>query len=54
MLMVDDDPGFRGFVVSLLESGGVEAVEASNANEAIAAARSRRPDGAILDVTLPG
>jgi len=29
-------------------------MEASDANEAMAAAALRRPDGAILDVTLPG
>jgi DNA-binding NarL/FixJ family response regulator len=54
MLVVDDDPGFRGFVTSLLESGAVEVVQASNAGEAMSAAIHHRPDGAILDVTLPG
>jgi DNA-binding NarL/FixJ family response regulator len=54
MLVVDDDPGFRGFVSSLLESGGLEAVQASSANEAMSVSTHQRPDGAIIDVGLPG
>jgi len=53
VLVVDDDPGFRGFVASLLESGGLEAVQAGDAIEAMAAATGRPPDGAILEVELP-
>jgi DNA-binding NarL/FixJ family response regulator len=54
MLVVDDDPGFREFVSSLLESGGLEAVQASSANEAMSVSTHQRPDGAIIDVGLPG
>jgi DNA-binding NarL/FixJ family response regulator len=54
ILVVDDDPAFRGFVVALLESASFDPIEAANARDALAAARERRPDGAILDVGLPG
>ncbi len=54
ILVVDDDPDFREFIASLLESAGLEAVQASDAEEAMAAATRRRPDGAILEVALPG
>jgi DNA-binding NarL/FixJ family response regulator len=54
VLVVDDDASFCAFLSSLLASASMDAVEASDAATAIAAARERRPDAAILDVALPG
>jgi DNA-binding NarL/FixJ family response regulator len=54
VLVVDDDAKFRACMSSLLASGSIDAIEAGDANEAIIAARSHRPDAAILDVALPG
>jgi DNA-binding NarL/FixJ family response regulator len=54
VLVVDDDAKFRACMSSLLASGSMDAIEAGDANEAIIAARSHRPDAAILDVALPG
>jgi DNA-binding NarL/FixJ family response regulator len=54
VLVVDDDPGFREMLSELLDSASMEAVEAGDATEAVAATRKQRPDAAILDVALPG
>jgi len=54
ILVVDDDPRFCGFLVSLLENASLDALQASDAAAAMAAAHERRPDAAILDVALPG
>jgi DNA-binding NarL/FixJ family response regulator len=54
VLVVDDDAKFRACICALLESVSIDAIEAGDANMAIVAARSHRPDAAILDVALPG
>jgi DNA-binding NarL/FixJ family response regulator len=54
VLVVDDDPGFREMLSEILDSASMEAVEAGDATEAVAATRKQRPDAAILDVALPG
>ena len=54
VLVVDDDANFRAWMASLLASASMDTIEAGDANEAIIAARSHRPDAAILDVALPG
>jgi RNA polymerase sigma factor (sigma-70 family) len=54
VLVVDDDAGFCAFVESLLESAGIDTLRAASAEEAVTMVRSRRPDAAILDVSLPG
>lgn len=54
ILTVDDDPGFRGFLSALLERSGFLAVQAGDAQGALAAASEHRPDAAILDVGIPG
>jgi two-component system nitrate/nitrite response regulator NarL len=54
VLVVDDDPDFRRFVVETLTSAGFSTVEANDADGAIDAIASEAPDAAILDVTLPG
>jgi DNA-binding NarL/FixJ family response regulator len=54
VLVVDDDRRFCVFVSSLLGDASIDVVHASDANDAMAAAQSRRPDATILDVELPG
>jgi DNA-binding NarL/FixJ family response regulator len=54
ILVVDDDPCFAAFVVDLLENAGFDALQAGDANSALEATKERRPDGAVLDVGLPG
>jgi len=55
VLVVDDDPGFRGLARELLALRGYEVVaEAGTVVEALAAAASVRPTAVLLDVHLPG
>src|SRR4051794_1016638 len=54
VLVVDDDPAFRGLAVRMLEAAGLEVVgEAGSATEAVAAAKALKPDAALVDVDLP-
>ena len=52
ILIVDDDPGFRGLVSALCARAGYDSVEAPTGEKALAAALSRRPDVVIVDVDL--
>jgi len=53
VLVVDDDPAFRGLARRLLTAEGLAVVgEADGVATAIAAARDLRPDGALVDVRL--
>ena len=54
VLIVDDDPVFRGLARRMLAASGLEVVaEASTVAEAMAVAERLRPDGALVDVGLP-
>jgi CheY-like chemotaxis protein len=54
VLIVDDDPGFRRIAREVLEAGEIDVVgEAGTGADAVAVARSLRPDGVLLDVQLP-
>jgi CheY-like chemotaxis protein len=54
VLVVDDDAGFRGVArVALAGAGLVVAGEADSVASAVAAARSLRPDGVLVDIGLP-
>ena len=54
VLLVDDDPEFRGLVRRLLLAAGLDVVgEAGSVAAALDAARELRPDGALVDVGLP-
>ena len=53
VLVVDDEPGFRQFVSTLLERIPVPTVEASSGAEALEAADEARPSLVVLDVRLP-
>lgn len=54
VLVVDDDPAFRGLACRLLIAGGLAVVgEAGGVATAIAAATALRPCAALVDVGLP-
>ena len=54
VLIVDDDPAFRGLAERLLTATSLEVVgQADSAAGAVSAARALEPDAALVDVNLP-
>ena len=54
MLVIDDDPTFRALAVRLLEGMGLSVVgEAATVEAAAVAARTLRPQAALVDIALP-
>jgi|SRR4051794_25867393 DNA-binding NarL/FixJ family response regulator len=54
VLIVDDDPVFRGLARRMLVAAGLDVVaEASTVAAALAVAGRIRPDAALVDVGLP-
>jgi DNA-binding NarL/FixJ family response regulator len=54
VLVVDDDPVFRGLARRMLAAGGLIVVaEADTVATAIAVARELKPDAVLVDVGLP-
>ena len=53
LLVVDDDPGLRGVVVTALERAGHEVRWAADGAAGLVAARKDRPDLIVLDIGLP-
>jgi CheY-like chemotaxis protein len=54
VLIVDDDPGFRGLASRMLTEAGLTVVaEAADARSAVVAASLARPDGILVDLRLP-
>lgn len=53
ILIVDDSEPDRDLLKMLLEFNGYSVAVAGNGVEALAAARSRRPDAIISDVAMP-
>jgi DNA-binding NarL/FixJ family response regulator len=53
VLVVDDDPGSRALIVSLLERIGCEPHEAAAGDEALEVAEAVRPALVLLDIDLP-
>jgi excisionase family DNA binding protein len=53
VLIVDDDPGLRGFVRASLELEGYTVREAASADEGLAALEEEPPDLILLDVMMP-
>ena len=54
IVIVDDDPRFRGIARRLLESEGFEVIgEAADGREALSVSRELGPDVVLLDVQLP-
>lgn len=54
VLIVDDEPSFRELMTRWVESLGLQAVTAGDADEAVAALNGRSCDLAIIDVVMPG
>jgi DNA-binding response OmpR family regulator len=54
ILVVDDDQPILLLMRSLLKEFGFEAVTAENGNQALAAARERRPALVLVDKNMPG
>jgi excisionase family DNA binding protein len=53
ILIVDDDPGLRGFVRAALEYDGYAVREAASAEEGLQALDEEPPDLILLDVMMP-
>lgn len=54
MMVVDDDPIFRGRLVQALAARGFESCAARDADEALALAAQVRPHRAVVDLRMPG
>jgi len=53
VLVADDDPVMRLLMLEMLAQVGLEAIEAGDGIEALAQARSSRPDLILMDVDMP-
>ena len=54
VLVIDDDPDVRGFIVTSLEELGYRVREASDGRAGLAAIERETPDLVILDFIMPG
>ncbi len=54
ILVVDDDRMMRDFVAQALEAAGHRVTRAASGTDALKAARSDRPDLAVVDLLMPG
>ena len=54
VLVVDDDEDIRTFLLALFADHGASLCEAEDGEEAIAMARSKKPDLITLDLSMPG
>ena len=54
VLVIDDDPDVRGFIVASLEEQGYRVREASDGRKGLKAVGQERPDLVILDFIMPG
>jgi DNA-binding NarL/FixJ family response regulator len=52
--VVDDDQGFRSYVVGLLENAGYRTEQLDDGSSVLAAATADQPAVVVLDVQLPG
>ncbi|TPG56479.1 DNA-binding response regulator [Sphingomonas glacialis] len=53
ILIVDDDPHIRQLLVFALDKAGLETIEASDGEAALALASERAPDLVVLDINMP-
>lgn len=53
ILVVEDDPDSRDFVVTVLEDHGYAVVSAADGNEAMRRLEEGAPDLVTLDITMP-
>ena len=54
ILIVDDSPTDRQFLLETLSKQGYQCVTAETGDEAITKARSEKPDLILMDVVMPG
>ena len=54
VMVVDDEPDVRTFLVTVFEDAGATVIEAEDGDTAIALARSEQPDIISLDLSMPG
>jgi PAS domain S-box-containing protein len=54
VLVIDDDPDVRGFIVTSLEEQGYRVREASDGREGLTALERDLPDLVVLDFIMPG
>jgi CheY-like chemotaxis protein len=54
VLVIDDDPDVRGFIVEALQEQGYEVREAADGASGLAAFERERPDLVVLDFIMPG
>ena len=54
VLVIDDDPDVRGFIVDSLEEQGYRVREASDGREGLAELERQTPDLVVLDFIMPG
>jgi len=54
ILVIDDDPDVRGFIVASLEEQGYRVRQASDGREGLAAMEREVPDLVVLDFIMPG
>jgi len=54
VLIIDDDPGVRDYLESLMSRQGYEVYAAAGGEEALQKLKESRPDLITLDVVLPG
>jgi len=54
ILVLDDEPGTLSLLEGILKSAGYRVTAVENGTRALAAARSDRPDLAVLDLLVPG
>jgi len=54
ILVVDDSPTDRQFMLETLAKKGYQVVVADSGEEAIVKAKSERPDLILMDVVMPG
>jgi CheY-like chemotaxis protein len=54
VLVIDDDPDVRGFIVNSLEEQGYRVRAASDGREGLAAIERETPDLVVLDFIMPG
>jgi CheY-like chemotaxis protein len=54
VMIADDEAGLRLLIQSALAAQGFRTLQAADGTEALALARTQRPDVVLLDVAMPG